>query len=198
MKISKLALPMVCLCSLTACGSKTSMTAFKEAADKIEYHIYKRITLKYFNEEDNVKTEAQYSFKYNKDKDIYASESEETVSTFIRDVVTKSNIKQMDFGDDIFDSYEYWAKRIDENAKIKKEINYYVNPFKVTANFAATYNSDEYDGETKIDIKLEFNKYGDMTNYDYSYRDDYKKIEKGCKTVTKNYTRQKMKLSYEG
>lgn len=198
MKISKLALPLVCLCSLTACGSKTSMTAFKEAADKIEYHIYKRITLKYFCEEDNGKTEGQYSFKYNKDKHIYASESEETVSTFIRDIVTKSNIKQMDLEEDVFDSYENWAKLIDENAKIKKEINYYVNPFKITGNFSATYNSDEYDGETKLDLKLEFNKYGDVTNYDYSYRDDYKKIEKGCKIIKKNYTRQKIKLSYEG
>ena len=68
MKISRIALPLVCLCTLASCGTKTTLEEFMEEAKKVEKHTYKKITIEYLSEKNDSIEEAKVVYNLENDK----------------------------------------------------------------------------------------------------------------------------------
>lgn len=195
MKIAKLALPIVCLCTLSACGTKTTKQGFLDAANKVEEHKYKKITIKYLYEENDNKEESECT--YNLQNDEYVAEKNDFNNNYLLYFAIDEVAKNVDIDETTFDSFKSTAKSYDENAKISCNITYYIKPFKIVGKFKASYNKDEMSGEIKADLKYEFNKYGYATYLEATQTRISEINENGFKKVTEKTTTSKVTLTYK-
>lgn len=194
MKVSKYIMPIVCLCSLTACDSKVNYEKFSQAVDEISEHEYKKAIVKYSEESNNGKIDGKFTFtvKYGAfdcdDYTSYSSSIRSYLSTDVKDIA----------GEDVY--FEYLAEAIkedDPNAKIKSSYNYYINPFKVVVSFSSNATKDESTEERKMEYTYKFDKYGYITFMEYTINIvDTKKNNDAKITIT---TKQhfKMEVSYK-
>ena len=193
MKLSKILLPIECLCTLSACGSKISHDEFFKATAKVENHTYKSVTVEYTYEDNDRKSQAKFTSTY-KDGSFKAD------SEWLKaDGIVRFGMEPFAGADTLESTFEYHEKTTkltDKNAKIESKVSYYINPFKVNGSFKATYNSNGISGEKTLEIKYEYDKYGYVTLYEYNNsfkrtenRKDYKdtSIEKSYSKTTYKY-----------
>ncbi len=190
MKMYKTILPLMCLCSLTACGTKVEKMDFLDGAYKTENHEYQTIKVKYIAEDIDDKLETQNTFTFKNGK--YVAEDKNDYSDMLLAYAQKS-ITRADYFGDNFESYKDMDKANDKDAKIDSEIRYYLNPFKVIGVYSSGFKNKEYgiSGSRKAEFKYEFNENGYLTFLKRSYSFDYtenkdgafksKKIEEYCK-----------------
>ena len=75
MKAPKFVLPIVCLCTLASCGTKTTLEEFMKEAEKVEKHTYKEITIEYLYEENDSIEEAKVAYNLENDKYVPAEKN---------------------------------------------------------------------------------------------------------------------------
>ena len=150
MKISKIILPLVGLCALTSCGTKTSKNNFFEAAKDVESHSYKSYVVKYSEESNtgSIETKVSYTFKDNQWDADQINSYTMSFSTYSSPMVTYA-----DDYETYLDYYEEDAKSEDSNAKIEKEVRYYIKPFKIVVSFNCSYKNEKGSGKELMEIK---------------------------------------------
>ena len=192
MKLSKLVLPLVCMCSLTSCGTVESEDFIKEAY-KLEKHDFKYATVEYCIKTDTVSGEGTCKFTL---KDgVYNVEKSNEVSTQAKRLLT---LKALDVKlSKTFESYEKEVKRYDSEAEIKSKIEYCVHPFKVVGTFYAEIDSNDITGTRDEEYVYKFDKYGNLTfceiNSSYKMNSD----KNDYKESAKQNTHTKISITYK-
>ena len=170
MKLSRLVLPLVCLCTLTGCVS-VSNEDFLTTAKNIEEHKFKYVTFNYYAETDTEKGEGTVLFTKRDSDGYYAADIESEASKACRQYLgfTASSVKLQDS----FEDYEKNIKQNWDHYDVDFDIKYYCLPYKVVGTFDATYNDDvEYgdngkykvsSGSRNIDYTAKFEKYGNLS-----------------------------------
>lgn len=194
MKISKIILPLVGLCALTSCGTKTSKNNFFEAAKDVESHSYKSYVVKYSEESNtgSIETKVSYTFKDNQWDADQINSYTMSFSTYSSPMVTYA-----DDYETYLDYYEEDAKSEDSNAKIEKEVRYYIKPFKIVVSFNCSYKNEKGSGKELMEIKEEYNKYGYLTFRESTHEYSQTKEEDGRKITKKNKSHSKLEIAYK-
>ena len=194
MKKAKLILPIVALCTLSSCGTKTTLEKFMEEVNKIEDHTYKTITVNYSSEKDDEKVEAKIT--YTVEEGLLKPDVKNSYSSRL-ELYCYQSVQFAEYYDKYFDSDEQEIKNKDENAKIESEILFYVKPFKIVGSFKGTFKNENCSGKKTIDFEYEFNKYGYLTCLESSSSYNYTEKQEDTKTTTSSKTHQKVTLSYK-
>ena len=157
-KFSKLAIGLVACFTLAACGgSSVSAEKFQEEAKKVEPHQYSSATVKYSLDEDfgmgdALKASGTIEFTY---------DQESGWTTNAEDDNAEECASYLEINVSTFD-----ASQIDAASYKGVNINYYVNPFKITVKGSdkATDADTGFVTESKVDVSISFDKYGFVTN----------------------------------
>ena len=157
-KFSKLAIGLVACFTLAACGgSSVSAEKFQEEAKKVEPHQYSSATVKYSLDEDfgmgdALKASGTIEFTY---------DQESGWTTKANDSNAEECESYLEVNVSTFD-----ASQIDAASYEGVNVNYYINPFKITVK-GSSKGTDESTGATsdvKADVSISFDKYGFVTN----------------------------------
>ena len=198
MKLSKYVLPIVGLCTLTSCESKVSKEEFLESIEKIETHLYKKASVRYIEEENNERVEAECTFVM---KDgVFEPEKDYKYVSGLYYLMRSLNLKEYkvyEYYEDAFDYYEKEAKREDSKAKVKSNIKCYVKPFKIEGEFSASFNGDKNSGKREFDFTYKFDKYGYLTFMEGTYNYEITEKSDGYKSTSKEKSYNKVKISYK-
>ncbi|MCR5309694.1 MAG: hypothetical protein K6E21_06270 [Bacilli bacterium] len=195
MKISRIALPLVCLCTLASCGTKTTLEEFMEEAKKVEKHTYKKITIEYLSEKNDSIEEA--TVVYNLENDKYVPTEKNSYSNSLIAYAQQSIALVAFYDDGYFKNYEDDAKSIDDDAKVESDICYYINSFKVVGTFRASVNNENITLKRTIDFEQEYDKYGYLTFYESTTNYTYSKKSDNNKTSEKTKSHTKISITYK-
>jgi len=209
MKISKVVMPLVCLCTLTACGSKVTKEEFLKLAQEIPDYQYDIISVTYVYKsgDSNTVLETENTFtlrdnyeelekSYFDKKDFYKAEKDIN-NYYLLDYAKRSILM---YGEDLgFEHYEKIDKLIDKDADVKWEVNYYITPFKVVGSYSSTFNNKEtgISGCRKYEIEYIFNRYGYLVFLETDFRYELAEDKDGLETVEKDKTYKKITITYK-
>ncbi len=196
MKMFKVIMPMVCLCTLTACGTKVTKEEFMEEALKTENHDFKSIEVKYVGKEDDNKTESKNTYSLINGKYV-AAENNDYSDILI--AYAQRSIVLAEYSNTIFENYERQDKEKDNDAKVEWEIKYYISPFKVTGFYSSVIENkgNGISGSRKAEFKYEYNKYGYLTFDESKYEYELEEKSDGLKSVEKRSEYTKISISYK-
>lgn len=194
MKISKYVLPVVCLCTLSSCGSSVTRDEFIKYIRETEGHKYEKATVELVREIDGLKDEGKCVFTLQNDK--YVSDSDNPISYSIRYYVGMT-VNEVSFSENDFNIYEEDAKAKDSNAKISSGIKYYIKPYKVVGSFSASFSSDKTSGQTNVEYTYKFDKYGNLTFMETNMTYKSKVVEDGYKSTTSEKNYYKLSITYK-
>ncbi len=209
MKISKVVMPLVCLCTLTACGSKVTKEEFLKLAQEIPDHQYDIISVTYVYKsgDSNTVLETENTFTLRDDYEElkksyfdkkYFYKAEKDINNYY--LLYEAERSILMYGADVgFEYYEGKDKEIDKDADVKWEVNYYTTPFKVVGSYNSTFNNKEtgISGCRKYEIEYIFNRYGYLTFLETDFRDERTEDKDGLKTVEKDKTYEKITITYK-
>jgi len=196
MKMFKVIMPMVCLCTLTACGTKVTKEEFVEEALKTEDHDFKSIQIKYVGKENENKEEFKNTYTLTNGE--YVAEKDNDYADRLILYATRS-VVLAEYMDVSFKSYETKDKEKDIDAKIEWEIKYYLNPFKITGHYSSVIKNkgNGISGSRKAEFKYEYNKYGYLTFNESKYEYELEEKLDGLKNSEKTSQYTKVSISYK-
>lgn len=195
MRLSKVVLPLMCMCTLTSCGISASKEEFVKKGNEVagKYN-YDKVSVDYSAKTDTEKGAGSCSFTYKNGKYVADEPSEITGAVSLYFSFTPNSI-------DVEKSFKYyedaWLDYYKDDGKVEWSVKYFVSPFKVVGKFKSTATTKETVKEKKMDFTYKFDEYFNITSYvgeittsENTEKDGYKVVSE-----TNSYTKIKFKYS---
>ena len=179
MKLSKVVLPLVCMCTLTSCGVSATKEEFVEKGNKVvgKYN-YDKVKVEYYAKSETDRAEGSSSFTYKNGKYVADEPSEISSIVNLYFSLTPDSI-------DIEKTFKYyedaWLDYYKNDGKVEWTVKYFTSPFKVVGKFESSAKYKEIVKKKNMDFTYKFDDYFNITSY-------VGEITTEEKTETKEYT----------